>query len=697
MQKKEELKDLIEEKAVSFSRYTITNRAIPSLTDGLKVSQRRIIYAMFKNGLLHNKYRVKNITAIGCVMPYTPHGDKSVGDALKRLGNDSVVYKLIDGQGAYGTCTSIKDEGGSARYLECRLAEISNHLTSGLKQNAVKFVPTHDEKLLEPVVLPAQFPLILTNVQNGIASGIATNIPSFDLKDVANNVKNILHNKPTELMYPTFATGGLVLRDEVVAESVKNTGKGSYRLRATYTVDSDDIHIKSIPYGAQIENIVNRIIELVNNKEINGIVYVNDDCGVDGFDIKITCKKKVDKDDLMKFLYAKTELEKTFPVSLYVLDTNNCPKQYGSDQILKEWIAFRAKTIKRIIQFEIDEIEKELNLLYGMKKAHGIIDEITDIIKKSDDQELLGKIMASFAFNEEQATFIINRPLNQLNRTYMAKMVAKIEGLEEKLDDKTKILNSKKLIAKEIMNGLDEVVDKFYIPRQTQIVDEFETYQGSTAKTVVNDYNVKVYVTNDLYIKKVPLTSLRGNWEHKLKEGDFIAHEVESVNSEETLLFTDQYNAYKVLNTNLTDCKLSDLGVYAQNIISGDETVKGVVPLGQDVKHILFGFADGKIAKVDVESYRTKSNRTKLTKAVANKELVFVYPLTEDVNLMSITSDGKAVVRNTNFVTSKDSKNTKGVNFHKLKGDNTIVEYRLATENDMKYFTETLNQGKKMV
>lgn len=697
MQKKEELKDLIEDKAVSFSRYTITNRAIPSLTDGLKVSQRRIIYAMFKNGLLYNKYRVKNITAIGCVMPYTPHGDKSVGDALKRLGNDSVVYKLIDGQGAYGTCTSIKDEGGSARYLECRLAEISNHLTSGLKQNAVKFVPTHDEKLLEPVVLPAQFPLILTNVQNGIASGIATNIPSFDLKDVANNVKNILQNKPTELMYPTFATGGLVLRDEVVAESVKNTGKGSYRLRATYTVDGDDIHIKSIPYGAQIENIVNRIIELVNNKEINGIVYVNDDCGVDGFDIKITCKKKVDKDDLMKFLYAKTELEKTFPVSLYVLDTNNCPKQYGSDQILKEWIAFRAKTIKRIIQFEIDEIEKELNLLYGMKKAHGIIDEITDIIKKSDDQELLGKIMASFAFNEEQATFIINRPLNQLNRTYMAKMVAKIEGLEEKLDDKTKILNSKKLIAKEIMKGLDEVVDKFYIPRQTEIVDVFESYQGSAAKTVVNDYNVKVYVTNDLYIKKVPLTSLRGNGEHKLKEGDFIAHEVESVNSEETLLFTDQYNAYKVLNTNLTDCKLSDLGVYAQNIVSGDETVKGVVPLGQDVKSILFGFADGKVAKVDVESYRTKTNRTKLTKAVASKDLVFVYPLTEDINLMSITSDGKAVVRNTSFVTSKDSKNTKGVNFHKLKGDNTIVEYRLATEDDMKYFTETLNQGKKMV
>lgn len=697
MQKKEELKDLIEEKAVSFSRYTITNRAIPSLTDGLKVSQRRIIYAMFKNGLLHNKYRVKNITAIGCVMPYTPHGDKSVGDALKRLGNDSVVYKLIDGQGAYGTCTSIKDEGGSARYLECRLAEISNHLTSGLKQNAVKFIPTHDEKLLEPVVLPAQFPLILTNVQNGIASGIATNIPSFDLKDVANNVKNILQNKPTELMYPTFATGGLVLRDEAVAESVKNTGKGSYRLRATYTVDGDDIHIRSIPYGAQIENIVNRIIELVNNKEINGIVYVNDDCGVDGFDIKITCKKKVDKDDLMKFLYAKTELEKTFPVSLYVLDTNNCPKQYGSDQILKEWIAFRAKTIKRIIQFEIDEIEKELNLLYGMKKAHGIIDEITDLIKKSDESKLLGKIMASFAFNEEQATFIINRPLSQLNRTYMAKMVAKIEGLEEKLDDKTKILNSKKLIAKEIMDGLDEVIDKFYIPRQTEIVDVFETYQGSTAKTVVNDYNVKVYVTNDLYVKKIPLTSLRGNGEHKLKEGDFIAHEVESVNSEEILLFTDQYNAYKVLNTNLTDCKLSDLGTYAQNIISGDETVKGVVPLGQDVKHILFGFADGKVAKVDVESYRTKTNRTKLTKAVASKDLVFVYPLTEDINLMSITSDGKAVVRNTSCVTSKNKKNTQGVNVHKLKGDNTIVEYRLATENDMKYFTETLNQGKKMV
>lgn len=279
----------------------------------------------------------------------------------------------------------------------------------------------------------------------------------------------------------------------------------------------------------------------------------------------------------------------------------------------------------------------------------------------------------------------------------MAKMVAKIEGLEEKLDDKTKILNSKKLIAKEIMKGLDEVVDKFYIPRQTEIVDVFETYQGSTAKTVVNDYNVKVYVTNDLYIKKVPLTSLRGNGEHKLKEGDFIAHEVESVNSEETLLFTDQFNTYKVLNTNLTDCKLSDLGVYAQNIISGDETVQGVVPLGQDVKHILFGFADGKVAKVDVESYRTKTNRTKLTKAVASKDLVFVYPLTEDINLMSITSDGKAVVRNTSFVTSKDSKNTKGVNFHKLKGNNTIVEYRLATEDDMKYFTETLNQGKKMV
>lgn len=697
MQKKEELKSLIEEKAVSFSRYTITDRAIPSLTDGLKVSQRRIIYSMFKNGLLHNKYRVKNINAVGGVMAYTPHGDSSVEEALKRLGNDSVVYKLVDGQGAYGTITSNEDNGGSARYLECRLAEISNYLTYGLKQNAVKFTPTYDEKTVEPIVLPAQFPLILANANKGIASGIATNIPSFDLKDIVNNVKNILQNKPTELMYPTFATGGLVLRDEAVAESVKTSGRGSYKLRATYTVDGNDIHVRSLPYGAKVESVINRIIDLVNKKEVGGIVYVNDDCGVDGFDLKITCKKYVDKDDLMKFLYAKTELEKTFPVNLYVLDKDNCPKQYGTDDVLKEWIAFRAKTIQHILQFEIEEIEKELNLLYGMRKAHGIIDEITDLIKKSDDQELLSKIMASFAFNEEQATFIINRPLSQLNRTYMAKMVAKIEGLEEKLDDKTKILNSKKLIAKEIMKGLDEVVDKFYIPRQTEIVDVFESYQGSAAKTVVNDYNVKVYVTNDLYIKKVPLTSLRGNGEHKLKEGDFIAHEVESVNSEETLLFTDQYNAYKVLNTNLTDCKLSDLGVYAQNIVSGDETVKGVVPLGQDVKSILFGFADGKVAKVDVESYRTKTNRTKLTKAVASKDLVFVYPLTEDINLMSITSDGKAVVRNTSFVTSKDSKNTKGVNFHKLKGDNTIVEYRLATEDDMKHFTETLNQGKKMV
>ncbi len=621
--------------------------------------------------------------------------NSSAYDSMVRLTNDSVTYNPVDGKGAFGTITSSDDNGGAPRYTEARLSLFSStELLYGLKKNAVDFVDNYNQTRKEPSDLPARIPMILANPNKGIAMGIATNIPSFDLKDIRDNVEALLSNKPMKPMYPTFRTGGYVLRDEEVAQSVQQEGRGSFKLRAKYHIEGDDIIVTEIPYGSKLEVIAEQIIKLRNQKdsEFIAITNINDDTNKDGFKFRIETKKGTDKDNLMKMLYAKTPLQANFPCNMYVLDKENRPHLWGTRQILLSWIRFRAEVLKRMTQFDIEKIEKDLVILYGLKKAIDELDEIIALIRKSSDEEVLDKLMKR-GYEKVQAEYILSRNLRQLNKTAITNKIKAIKELEKELKQLNKFVGSKKMIANKIIEDIDDAIAKHYIERQTEIVDEFDSAISAECVVQMTDYNVRVIVTKDGYVKKIPLTSLRGNFKIKFKDGDEVLTDIETLNSEEVLVFTNLYNVYKKKMSGIQDTKPSDLGTFMRNEISMDkeEYIISIVPLSEEVKDILIGFRDGKVAKISTDAYRTKTNRQVLKNAFANKEVLFVKGISEDFDLMSVSSDTKTIIMNTSKVVSKASKTTQGVTFQKLKDGNVVDKYLLDlsdfSEEDIEYYT----------
>ena len=621
--------------------------------------------------------------------------NSSAYDSMVRLTNDSVTYNPVDGKGAFGTITSRDDNGGAPRYTEARLSLFSStELLYGLKKNAVDFVDNYNQTRKEPSDLPARIPMILANPNKGIAMGIATNIPSFDLKDIRDNVEALLSNKPMKPMYPTFRTGGYVLRDEEVAQSVQQEGRGSFKLRAKYHVEGEDIIVTEIPYGSKLEVIAEQIIKLRNQKdsEFIAITNINDDTNKDGLKFRIETKKGTDKDNLMKMLYAKTPLQANFPCNMYVLDKENRPHLWGTRQILLSWIRFRAEVLKRMTQFDIEKIEKDLVILYGLKKAIDELDEIIALIRKSSDEEVLDKLMES-GYEKVQAEYILSRNLRQLNKTAITNKIKAIKELEKELKQLNKFVGSKKMIANKIIEDIDDAIAKHYIERQTEIVDEFDSAINAECVVQMTDYNVRVIVTKDGYVKKIPLTSLRGNFKIKFKDGDEVLTDIETLNSEEVLVFTNLYNVYKKKMSGIQDTKPSDLGTFMRNEISMDkeECIISIVPLSEEIKDILIGFRDGKVAKISTEAYRTKTNRQVLKNAFANKEVLFVKGISEDFDLMSVSSDTKTIIMNTSKVVSKASKTTQGVTFQKLKDGNVVDKYLLDlsdfSEEDIEYYT----------
>ena len=621
--------------------------------------------------------------------------NSSAYDSMVRLTNDSVTYNPVDGKGAFGTITSRDDNGGAPRYTEARLSLFSStELLHGLKKNTVDFVDNYNQTRKEPSDLPARIPMILANPNKGIAMGIATNIPSFDLKDIRDNVEALLSNKPMKPMYPTFRTGGYVLRDEEVAQSVQQEGRGSFKLRAKYHVEGEDIIVTEIPYGSKLEVIAEQIIKLRNQKdsEFIAITNINDDTNKDGLKFRIETKKGTDKDNLMKMLYAKTPLQANFPCNMYVLDKENRPHLWGTRQILLSWIRFRAEVLKRMTQFDIEKIEKDLVILYGLKKATNELDEIIALIRKSSDEEVLNKLMER-GYEKVQAEYILSRNLRQLNKTAITNKIKAIKELEKELKQLNKFVGSKKMIANKIIEDIDDAIAKHYIERQTEIVDEFDSAINAEYVVQMTDYNVRVIITKDGYIKKIPLTSLRGNFKIKFKDGDEALTDIETLNSEEVLVFTNLYNVYKKKMSGIQDTKPSDLGTFMRNEISMDkeEYIISIVPLSEEIKDILIGFRDGKVAKISTDAYRTKTNRQVLKNAFANKEVLLVKGISEDFDLMSVSSDTKTIIMNTSKVVSKSSKTTQGVTFQKLKDGNVVDKYLLDlsdfSEEDIEYYT----------
>lgn len=699
MVNKIEMGDMISENVLNFARYTITDRHFVYIEDGLKPSQRRILYSMYEDKLFPNKYRAKTFDILGSVSNYSPHGTQNLDGAMARLTNDTSLYPLIDGKGSFSSITSRDVEHASSRYTEGRLSEMSMELFENINKNAIDFVDNYNEQRKEPKVLPSKFPHVLVSADNGMGMGISMRTASFNLSDVVDNTIRILTGEPTKVMYPDFETKGRVVKNDKEALKVKEDGKGKFTLRGVHEVSDDGrtIYIHEIPYTATREGIIDKVVRMVKENELPDVVDINDMTSSDGMEIEIKVKKNTDTEKLMAKIYDKTDMEINYHCDYWVIYEDK-PYHLGTDGILLKWIQFRAKTIKRIKQYELEDNEEKLHILYGLQKVLLDIDKAIKIIKESNDSEMIDNLKREFDIDDEQAQFVSNTKLRNLTKTYIENKVKEIKNLEEENKELNKVINSKKEIARIMVKELRKIDSKYSKPRQTEIVDADEIVEYIPEKEVIEDYNVKVFITEDNYIKKTPLTSLRGNFEIKTKHGDRIINEMETVNSEEVLIFTDKNNVFKKRLYELPDHKPSDLGTYVPSEINlgKDESILYMTALNSEHSNILIGYEDGRVAKIDVQSYRTKTNRSVLRGAFADKTPLLFKVLSEDVDLMAIAEDEKTVLLNTEIISSKATRGTQGNIFIRLRDDVKVKEYRVNPdfENVEYYRLKSAGTGK---
>lgn len=694
MNNRQEVYDLMKENVLSYGRYTITDRAIPSLEDGLKNIHRRILWSMNLDKLSHDKARTKSINASGSVLRFSPHGDSSVYDAMVRLANDSVNYQLVDGKGAFSSHTSRDVQAGSPRYTESRLSKISKELLDNINKNAVDMSLNYDDTKEEPTVLPSKFPLILINQNSGIAMGISSDIASFNMRDVFNNTRNILEGKPTFAMYPDFSTGGYVEKNEDIAEQIKKTGKGSFTLRAKYEIDSEDnIIITEIPYSTTRESVEETIMKLYKKGEFQEIQSINDISGKDGLGIEIVTKKNSDNQLLMQKLYKRTPLQSNFPCQFYVLYKNK-PHMLGTDAILERWINFRIETIRRVAEFELQGSNDKLHLMEGLMILLSDVEKAVEIVKNSDNEKkAIADLMNGFDITECQAQSVADLKIRNLNKGYLKNKVKDLDELKKKISKLEKLLKSDSAVKKMIVTELNNIEKEYGKDRLTE-VSEFENVDIPN-NNEPEDYNVRVFVTKENYIKKIPLTSLRGDYNIKLKHEDEIISETNTTNTEEVLIFTDKQNVYKKRLYELPDSKPSDLGQFLPNLIELEqsESILAVLPLNNEHSSILIGFEDGKVAKITNDAYRTKNNRSVLRSAYADKTALLFRTISEDVDLMAVSTDTKSVLMNTEKFTAKGTKKTQGNAFIKLREGQKVDRYIINPDFEDKEYYRIQNAG----
>ena len=673
----------------------IVSRAIPEI-DGLKPSHRKILYTMYEMGLL-NGARTKSANVAARTMLLNPHGDASAYEAAVRLTqhNDTLLTPLIDGKGNFGKHYSRDMAYAASRYTEMKLMPVAAEFFKSIKKNTVDFVDNYDSTRKEPVLLPVTFPNILANPTEGIAVGMASSIPSFNLIELCDaTIMRIQHPKKdiAEVMPgPDFTTGGMLLLDTEAMAEIYRTGKGSVTLRAKYTVDTKAriIEVNEIPYSTTAEAIIDGVIALIKQGKVTEISDVRNEIGLHGFRLAIDYKRGVDPDALMKKLYRLSKLQDTYSCNMTVLIDGH-PRLLGVNEILDQWIKWRRTCVVRELYYDYRKKAKELHLLEGLAKVLLDIDKAIRIIRRTEkDEDVVPNLMKGFAITQEQAEFVAEIKLRNLNKDYILNKTKNIEQLKEDLALIDKQLRSEKEIDKLIIHTLKEIQKKYGIPRKTEVVTEYESVAVPAAEEKP-DYPVKVYVTRENYVKKVALTSIKNDPEIKFKEGDEVLAVYDSFNSKELLVFTDQQAVYKVQLSDLKDSKPSDIADYANNIcdIEPNETIIKMCTSDAG-ENVLIGFENGKVAKFPLNVYETKQNRKKLVNAIGSAaKALRICIIKEDEDFAMQSSSGKLLVFESSKIPLKTTKSTQGVQVIRLKKGETAVsfgrvkEYRLKKKED---------------
>ena len=692
----------IRENYMPYAMSVILSRAIPEI-DGFKPSHRKLLYTMYKMGLL-NGARTKSANIVGATMKLNPHGDSAIYDTMVRLsrGYEALLHPYVDSKGNFGKFYSRDMAWAASRYTEAKLDKICNELFRDIDKDTVDFVDNYDNTMKEPSLLPVAFPSVLVNTNTGIAVGMASNICSFNLKEICETTAALIRDPNHDVMQtlpaPDFIGGCQIIYDENALRQVYETGKGGIKLRARYQYDksANCIDVLSIPSTTTCEVIIEKIIDLVKAGKIKDIADVRDETGIDGLKITIDLKRGVDPDRLMAKLYRFTTLEDSFSCNFNVL-IGGVPRVLGVKALLEEWIAFRIECVRRRTYFDRNKKAEKLHLLKGLEAILLDIDKAVKIVRETDEEaEVVPNLMIGFGIDEVQAEYVAEIKLRHLNREYILKRTAEIEALEKEIAELDEILKSKTRIKTIIVKELKEIAEKYGQPRKSIIIYE-DTVSYTEEKDDVPDYPVNIFFTKEGYFKKITPQSLRMSSNHKLKDGDEIAQTCEFSNNGELLFFTDKCQVYKAKTADFTDTKASALGEYVPAKLGMDEGENAVYMVAtKDYKGILlFAFENGKLAKVPLEAYQTKTNRKKLTGAYSDKSpLAGMVFFTEDKEFLLKASSGRMLLIHSGAINLKTTRSTQGVAVMKLKKGHRLFEISEYVEGTFakpqRYRTKTL-------
>lgn len=692
----------IRENYMPYAMSVILSRAIPEI-DGFKPSHRKLLYTMYKMGLL-NGARTKSANIVGATMKLNPHGDSAIYDTMVRLsrGYEALLHPYVDSKGNFGKFYSRDMAWAASRYTEAKLDKICNELFRDIDKDTVDFVDNYDNTMKEPSLLPVAFPSVLVNTNTGIAVGMASNICSFNLKEICETTAALIRDPNHDVMQtlpaPDFIGGCQIIYDENALRQVYETGKGGIKLRARYRYDksANCIDVLSIPSTTTCEVIIEKIIDLVKAGKIKDIADVRDETGIDGLKITIDLKRGADPDKLMAKLYRFTTLEDSFSCNFNVL-IGGVPRVLGVKALLEEWIAFRIECVRRRTYFDRNKKAEKLHLLKGLSAILLDIDKAVKIVRETDEEaEVVPNLMIGFGIDEVQAEYVAEIKLRHLNREYILKRTAEIEALEKEIAELDEILKSKTRIKTIIVKELKEIAEKYGQPRKSIIIYE-DIVSYTEEKDDVPDYPVNLFFTKEGYFKKITPQSLRMSSNHKLKDGDEIAQTCEFSNNGELLFFTDKCQVYKAKAADFTDTKASALGEYVPAKLGMDEGENAVYMVAtKDYKGILlFAFENGKLAKVPLEAYQTKTNRKKLTGAYSDKSpLAGMVFFTEDKEFLLKASSGRMLLIHSGAINLKTTRSTQGVAVMKLKKGHRLFEISEYVEGTFakpqRYRTKTL-------
>lgn len=675
-----------------YAMSVILSRAIPEI-DGFKPSHRKLLYTMYKMGLLTGG-RTKSANIVGTTMRLNPHGDAAIYDTMVRLsvGYEALLHPYVDSKGNFGKAYSRDMQWAASRYTEAKLASISQELFSDIDKNTVDFVDNYDATMKEPTLLPVTFPSILVNANTGIAVGMASSICSFNLAEVCNTAIALMRNPDHDVMdtlkAPDFTVGATVLYDRDAIRNVYETGRGSIRVRGKYAYDKENncIDITQIPPTTTVEAIIDKIIEKVKANVIREINDVRDETDKNGLKITIDLKRGANPEKLMQKIYKMTPLEDSFACNFNVL-VNGVPRVLGVKALLGEWTAFRMGCVRRRTQFDLDKASSRLHLLKGLSKILLDIDKAIRIIRETDEEsEVVPNLMIGFGIDETQAEYVAEIKLRHLNREYILKRTADMESLKKQIAELKGILGDDDKIREIIIGELEEVVRKYGQPRKTDICYDLSGIDSAADEEEIPDYQVDLTFTRDGYLKKVPELNARRSSENKLKEGDTVVYREVVPNTTQLLFFTDKQQVYKARLSDFADTKMSNLGEYIPSALGFDpeEKVFAMIPLQKYEGYIIFVFENGKLAKIPASSYETKTNRKKLMNAYSGASpLVSCLYIPEDCDLLISSTSGKYLILNTALVLPKATRDTIGVNVMTQKRSCVVSEAKIFTPGEL--------------